>query len=188
MKTEEITQKLQELFDSNVQLRPPDSWQVETDKFRLLVLLSSDHSWLRILIPIAPLSEAKPFLEQLMVANFDNTQETRYALHENILWGVFQHGLESLSVNDFSATIQRLIAMGDRGLSDYFQQAIEAQIRQIIKAAKMQGQSLEATLQTLDRFYQEGIMGDMAQGAEYRQATLAAWRYQLERLWPEIEP
>ncbi len=139
MKPEEITQKLQELFDSNVQVWPLDSWQVETDKFRLLVLLSEDRSWLRVLIPITPLSEAQPFLKQLMVTNFGNTQETCYALHENILWRVFQHGIEGLSVNEFSATIQRLITMGNRKLLDYFQQAIKIQIRQIIKASKMQG-------------------------------------------------
>jgi hypothetical protein len=188
MKPEQITENIQQLFSSNVQVVPPDSWQVETEKFRLLVLLSDDHSWLRVLIPIAPFSEAQPFLEQLMVANFDETQATRYALHENILWGVFQHSLETLNSDDLAAAIQRLINMGDRGLSDCFQQLIETQIRQIILAAKMQGQTLETTLQTLERFYQEGLMGDMNQGAAAREATLAAWRYQLERLWPEIEP
>ncbi len=188
MKPEQITENLQQLFSSNIQVAPPYSWQVETEKFRLLILLSEDHSWLRVLIPIAPFSEAQPFLAQLMMANFDETQATRYALHENILWGVFQHRLETLTSDDFNAAIQQLITMGDRGLSDCFQQLIETQIRQIIKAAKMQGQTLETTLQTLERFYQEGLMGDMNQGAAAREATLAAWRYQLERLWPEIEP
>ncbi len=188
MKPEQITENLQQLFSGNVQVASPDSWQVETDKFRLLILLSEDHSWLRVLIPIAPFSEAQPFLEQLMSANFDETQATRYALHENILWGVFQHNLASLTPDDFAAALQQLITMGDRGLSDCFQQLIEIQIRQIIKAAKMQGQTLETTLQTLERFYQEGLMGDMNQGAAAREATLAAWRYQLERLWPEVEP
>lgn len=188
MEHQQITDRLQELFDANVQIVPPDSWQVETDTFRLLFLLSEDRSWLRILIPIAPISQAAPYLEQLMTANFDTTQETRYALHQNVLWGVFQHHLDSLTIDDFSAAVQRLITLGDRGLSDCFQQLIETRVRQIVKAAKMQGQSLSTTLQTLDRFYQEGLMGDMAQGAAAREATLKAWRYQLERLWPEIEP
>ncbi|KOR35575.1 MULTISPECIES: type III secretion system chaperone [Planktothricoides] len=188
MKPEQITETLQQLFSSNLQISPPDSWQIETDNFRLLVLLSEDHSWLRVLIPIAPFSEAQDFLEQLMIDNFDLTLETRYALHQNILWGVFQHPLDSLTVPDFSTAIQRLVSMGDRGLSDCFQQLIETQIRQIIKAAKMQKQTLATTLQTLERFYQEGLMGEMDQGAAAREATLAAWRYQLERLWPEIEP
>jgi hypothetical protein len=62
---------------------------------------------------------------------------------------------------------------------------VEVRISQIVGTAKLQGQSLEATLQTLERFYQEGLMGDMQQGASSREATLAAWRYQLERLWSE---
>jgi hypothetical protein len=188
MKPAQITETLQQLFRSNVQIIPPDSWQIEADNFRLLVLLSEDHSWLRVLIPIAPFSEAKAFLEQLMIDNFERTLETRYALHQNILWGVFQHPLDTLTSHDFSTAIQRLVSMGDRGLSDCFQQLIETQIRQIIKAAKIQGQTLESTLQTLERFYQEGIMGSLEQSPESRQATLAAWRHQLQRLWPEIEP
>lgn len=187
MNIEQITPILQQLFSSNVKMISPDSWQIETDNLRLLILLSEDKSWLRALVPIAPFSEAQPFLEQLMIANFDETQSVRYALHENILWGVFHHSLDSLTTDDFTGAIQQLINLSDRGLSDFFQQLIETQIRQIIRAAKMQGQTLETTLQTLERFYQEGLMGDMTQGAAAREATLAAWRYQLQRLWPEIE-
>jgi hypothetical protein len=32
------------------------------------------------------------------------------------------------------------------------------------------------------------LMGEMELGRESRENTLAAWRYQLERLWPEVEP
>ncbi len=69
-----------------------------------------------------------------------------------------------------------------------FNQLVESRIRQIIEAAKQQGQSLEATLQNLDRFYEEGILGDLEQGADSREQVLAAWRRQLERLWPEVNP
>lgn len=189
MKTEEIDQVLQELFGSAVQETTMGLWQVEApNNLRLLVLLSDDGSWLRILVPIAPGREAKPLLEQLMEANFDNTQETRYALHQDVLWGVFHHNRESLTSKDFSAAIARLVSLNEQGLSNSFNQLVEDRIRQIIKASKQQGQSLEATLQTLDRFYREGLMGEMEQGAESREAVLEAWRYQLERLWLEVEP
>jgi len=65
---------------------------------------------------------------------------------------------------------------------------IEARIRTIIKVAKQQGQSMSSTLQTLDRLYAEGILGEMNDGQESREQVLAAWRRQLERLWPEVEP
>lgn len=191
----EINSTLTELFGSAVEAiaystsetNTPISWQIEASNFRLLVLLSEDFSWLRILIPITSAQEAQPFMEQLLEANFDTTQETRYALHQDVLWGVFQHSCEGLVASDFSRAVRQLLSLHEQGLSDLFNQVIESRIRQIIRAAKMQGQSPEATLQTLERFYQEGLMGDINEGAAAREATLAAWRYQLERLWPEVE-
>lgn len=189
MTPEEITNTLTELFGSAVQTTAPGLWQIETpNTLRLLVLLSDDESWLRVLIPVAPAQEAQPFIEQILEANFDSTQESRYALHQGVLWGVFQHNRESLDSADLSMAITRLVSLRNQGLSDFFNQLVENRIRQIIVVSKQQGQSLEATLQTLDRFYQEGLMGEMAQGPEAREAVLAAWRHQLERLWLEVEP
>lgn len=188
MKIEEINSTLKELFsETAVQSQAPGLWQVETSEMRLLVLLSDDQSWLRVLVPIATYQEAQPFLEQLLEANFDTTQETRYALHQGVLWGVFQHNRDSLKPEDLRGAIARLVSLYQAGLSDCFNQLAEARILQIIQAAKQQGQSLEATLQTLERFYEEGLMGDMAQGAEAREAVLEAWRRQLERLWPQVD-
>ncbi|MEB3359612.1 MAG: hypothetical protein VKK04_22995 [Synechococcales bacterium] len=185
MTPNEITVALSDLFDS-LEVNAPESWQVESGRSRLLVLLSEDQSWLRALISIAPLQEAQPYLSQLLEANFDDTQDVRYALYQGVLWGVFQHRLESLVVQDFKGAIARLAKLRDRGLDDSFSRLAETQIRQIIQAAKQQGQSLEATLQTLERFYREGLMGELAQTADQRNAVLGAWRYQLERLWEEV--
>lgn len=187
MTPEQINRSLTQLFDNQVKEVSPGSWQVDTPDFRLLALLSDDQSWLRLLLPIAPAQEALPFLEQILEANFDDTQETRYAFQENVLWGVFQHSLTSLSAADFAAAIQRLVSLRQKGLSEYFAQLVEGRVRQIIRAAKQNGQSLEMTLQTLDRFYQEGMMGEMSDSPEARGQTLAAWKYQLERLWNEVD-
>ncbi len=182
----EITQTLTNIFGESVETPSPNSWQIETDKFRLLILISEDKHWLRILIPIAPKEDAQPFLDKLLEANFDLTLETRYAIYENLLWGVFQYNFSTLTVKDFSAAIQRLLNLKEQGISSYFNEVIENRICQVIKAAKLQGQTLEATIQTLERFYAEGLMGEIDMNSEYREKTLAAWRYQLERLWPEI--
>lgn len=186
MKPEEVTQYLAELFTQGaIQQSSPESWQVEVETMRLLVLLSDDRSWLRILAPLASAEEAQPFLEQLLEANFDLTQETRYALQQGALWGMFQHSFNTLTEEDFKSAIARLVVLHQQGLSGSFNQFVELRIQQIIQAAKQQGQSLETTLQNLDRFYEEGLMGDMGQGAAAREEVLAAWRYQLERLWNE---
>ncbi|MBE9176965.1 hypothetical protein IQ268_00040 [Oculatella sp. LEGE 06141] len=187
MTPEDITDALTRLFGATAQPTGADAWQVEEGNLRLLILLSEDQSWLRALVTIAPAQEAAPYLEQLLEANFDDTQETRYAISQGIVWGVFQHDRNSLTTTDFERAIARLTTMQQTGLDHSFNKLAEEQIRQIIAVAKQQGQSLEATMQTLDRFYQEGVMGGMDQDPQQRDEFLAAWRYQLQRLWNEAE-
>lgn len=193
MTPEEIAGTLTELFgtsDAAALAQPvveiaPGSWQVDTSAFRLLVLLSEDNSWLRVLLPIVPIQEAQPFLEQFLEANFDDTQEVRYALFEGVIYGVFQHNTSTLVGADLSNAINRLVSLYEAGLDNVFNRLIESRIRQIIQAAKQQGQSLQATMQTLERFYAEGLMGEINQSSEAREEVLIAWRRQLERLWNE---
>ena len=187
MTLEELTAALTDLFDNQVQTLSPGSFQIETPTFRLLVLLSEDQSWLRVLLPIAPAQDAAPFLEQLLEANFDTTQETRYALHQGVLWTVFQHSFAGLAIADFQSAIQRMLFLQQQGLDSSFNVVVEQRIRQIIQAAKRQGQSLETTLQMLGRFYQEGMMGSLEMGTQSREETMAAWERQLRRLWDEVE-
>lgn len=188
MTPEEIAATLNETFEpATVNAIAPGSWQVETSGFRLLVLLSDDQSWLRVLLPIMSAEAAQPFVEQLLTANFDDTQQVRYALQQGVIWGVFQHSTDTLVQADLADAIARLVSLYQAGLNDVFSQLVESRMRQIIFAAKQQGFTLEATLQNLDRFYEEGILGDMQQSSQSREQTLAAWRRQLERLWQEVE-
>ena len=186
MKPETITSTLTELFGTDHVEPMPDSWQVEKDGWRLLIILSADQTWLRLLIPIVAAQEAQPYLEQLLQANFDRTQEVRYALSQGVLWGVFQHNLASLAIEDFKKAIARLVSLTEKGISEAFNQLAEQQIRQIIAAAKLQGQSLEATLQNLTRFYEEGMLGGLQQDPQEKEQFLNAWEYQLRRLWSEV--
>jgi hypothetical protein len=189
MTPEEIAVTLTELFDpASINAIAPGSWQVETSNFRLLVLISEDDAWLRVLMPMMPVQEAEPFLEQFLEANFDDTQEVRYAMYQGVIWGVFQHNSGTLVSADLSNAIARLMSLYQTGLDNVFNQLVENRIRQIVKAAKQQGQSLQATMQNLDRFYAEGIMGDINESPEAQEEVLSAWRRQLERLWNEIEP
>ncbi|BAY78656.1 hypothetical protein NIES25_51320 [Nostoc linckia NIES-25] len=186
MKPEEITASLTELFGTNVSAIAPDSWEVNTYSFQLLVLLSKDNTWLRVLLPILPLQEAQPFLTEFLSANFDETQEVRYALHDGQIWAVFHHNITTLVKVDFERAIARLVSLHEIGIDNAFNRLVETRIRQVIKAAKLQGQSLQATIQNLERFYAEGIMGEIDQTAQAQEQTLAAWRRQLERLWDEV--
>jgi leucine-zipper of insertion element IS481 len=188
MTPEEIGATLTELFGTDsIAAIAPGSWQVDSSTFRLLVLLSEDQTWLRVLLPLMPLQEAEAFLGQFLEANFDETQEVRYATYDGVVWAVYQHNSGTLVSADFANAIARLVSLHKAGLNDVFNRLIENRVRQIIVAAKQQGQSLQATMQNLDRFYAEGLMGEIDQTSEAREQVLAAWQYQLERLWNEIE-
>ncbi|MEN8445165.1 MAG: hypothetical protein ABG776_09170, partial [Cyanobacteria bacterium J06555_13] len=184
MTPDDVTAALTTQFGDSAKYAPPDAWDVETDSLRLLVI-SSD-PWLRLMTPIVPLEEAKSFLGQMLEANFDQTQEARYAVHQGIVWGLVQYDFATLGVPMFEKAIAQLTQMKSDGISVFFNRMMEAQITQIITAAKLQGQSLEDTMKTLDRLYSEGVMGEMGQ-SEYQQKAMTAWRNQLERLWPTVD-
>lgn len=186
MIVQDIDPILASMYGSQLQTLETGLWQVETDAYRLLVLLSDDRSWLRMMIPIAPASEAMPFLQTLMENNFDDTGEARYGLHQDALWAIFQQGLEGLTQDSFLSALSQLTQLQEQGLSHCFDQYVDKQVTFIIRAAKQQGMTLEMTLQNLDRFYQEGVMGDLDAPSAERDETLAAWQSRLERLWPTI--
>ncbi|WP_126146647.1 hypothetical protein [Synechococcus elongatus] len=188
MQVAEISPLLIELFGADrLEANPPESWQIQTPECRLLLLLSASGEWLRVLLPLLPAVDAAPFHRQILEANFDATGPVRYALHQNVLWGVFQHDLASLTSGDLYQAIASLFDLAQRGLDPFFTALAETQLRQIVRAAKQQGQSLPATLQTLTHLYEEGVLGNLSNGPEIRRFTLDRWREQLERLWPEVE-
>jgi hypothetical protein len=118
-------------------------------------------------------------------ANFDATLETRYALNQGVLWGVWQHSVAGLTKEDFNTAIDRTINLKRVGIDRAFQDFATKQVREIIRIAKQRGDTLEQTMQTLDRFYAEGVMGDIGATEEIRKEMMTAWHYQLERLWNE---
>ncbi|MDY6783669.1 MAG: hypothetical protein SW833_14200 [Cyanobacteriota bacterium] len=186
MTPDEISPILTALFpEAAVEKPSADAWQVEKPPLRLLAILSEDGSWLRLLVAIAPFMEAQPYLAQILEANFDLTQEARYAVSQQVVWGVFQHSFASLTRADFEAAIARLADLQTKGLSPFFNQLIEDRLRQIVRASKQQGQTLQATLQNIERFYAEGMLGSLQQEPQEREQFIAAWRAQLERLWEE---
>jgi hypothetical protein len=183
MTPEDIRSDLTNRFGTTLKIVDPDSYQIETPDYRLLIILSAGQSWVRMLVPIAPAAEAMTFVEEFLSANFDATLETRYAMNQGVLWGVWQHSVAGLSSEDFNTAIDRSIELKRVGIDRAFQDFATKQVREIIRIAKQRGDTLEQTMQTLDRFYAEGVMGDIGATEEIRQEMMTAWHYQLERLW-----
>lgn len=185
MNIEEVQPFLISRFGTALTKIDEDSYQVETPEYRLMIIFSAQQSWVRTLIPIAPAADAITFVEQFLYANFDATLEVRYAMYEEILWGVWQHSLAGLTTEDFSMAIERSIELKQVGIDRAFRDFATKQVREIARIAKRRGDTLEQTIQTLDRFYAEGVMGDLGATEDVRQEMMTAWRYQLEKIWNE---
>jgi hypothetical protein len=156
-----------------------------TQQGEIVVLLSEDQSWVRLMVPIAPISQAQPFLQELLELNVEATTFNRYAIAQKMLWGVFNHPLQTLQKSDVHLAIIGLVELKTQGLTHCFETHADRQVRLIISASKRQGLTLKATLQNLERFYREGIIGDLSDSRETIQLTLTRWRDRLERLWSE---
>jgi hypothetical protein len=180
---EDIQSFLTNRFGRSLTVADPDSYQVDTPDYRLLIILSAQQSWIRMLVPIAPAQEAMTFIEEFLSANFDATLETRYAINQGVLWGVWQHSVAGLTTEDFNTAIDRSIDLKRVGIDRAFQDFVTKQVKAIVSIAKQRGDTLEQTMQTLDRFYAEGVMGDLGATEDIRNEMMTAWQYQLERLW-----
>ncbi len=170
-------------FGDTLKIVDDESYQVDTPEYRLLIILSAQQSWVRTLIPIAPAADAMTFVEEFLSANFDATLETRYAINQGVLWGVWQHSVAGLTTEDFTTAIDRSIDLKRVGIDRAFQDFATKQVKAIVGIAKQRGDTLEQTMQTLDRFYAEGVMGDLGATDDARNEMMTAWQYQLERLW-----
>jgi hypothetical protein len=180
---ENIQSFLTNRFGTALKIVDEDSYQVDTPDYRLLMILSAQQSWIRMLVPIAPAAEAMTFVEEFLSANFDATLETRYAIHQGVLWGVWQHSVAGLTNEDFSTAIDRSIDLKRVGIDRAFQDFTTKQVKAIVSIAKQRGDTLAQTMQTLDRFYAEGVMGDIGAAEDVRNEMMTAWQSQLERLW-----
>uniref|UniRef100_UPI00286AC307 hypothetical protein n=1 Tax=Chamaesiphon sp. OTE_75_metabat_556 TaxID=2964692 RepID=UPI00286AC307 len=172
-------------FGTTIKVVDEDSYQVETPDYRLLIILSAQQSWVRMLVPIAPAADAMTFVEEFLSANFDATLETRYAMNQGVLWGVWQHSMAGLTSEDLTTAIDRSIDLKRVGIDRAFQAFATKQVKAIVNIAKQRGDTMEQTMQTLNRFYAEGVMGDLGATEDIRKEMMMAWQSQLERLWNE---
>lgn len=185
MTPEQMRSFLTNRFGATLKIVDEDSYQVETPEYRLLIILSAQQSWVRMLVPIAPAADAMTFVEEFLSANFDTTLETRYAMSQGVLWGVWQHSVAGLTPEDFTTAIDRSIDLKRVGIDRAFQDFATKQVKAIVSIAKQRGDTLAQTMQTLDRFYAEGVMGDLGATEDIRKEMMMAWQAQLERLWNE---
>lgn len=188
MTPEAVSQALRDFFpEAQVDQTENKTWKIHQPeaRFHLLVSLSKDQKLLRVFVPIAPQSEAEPYFAQLLEHNFSENKLARYSLNQSLLWGAFKYPIESLDKTVFDQALEELQKLHKQSLNSFFNELAEDKVREIVTAAKAQGQTMEMTMQTITRFYEEGVMGGLDQEPRQRQKALLAWQYQLQQLWDE---
>ncbi len=185
MQFEELLSQLNATVSSPIESAGDRIWRGSMDWGELVVLLSEDGSWVRVMVPIASATQAQPFFQELLELNFEATTLVKYAMAQQMLWGVFNAPLATLQSTDVAIALNCLVMLRAQGLSRCYDIHADRQVRLIIMASKRQGLTLKATLQNLERFYREGIIGDLSDSGETIQLTLDRWRDRLERLWSE---
>ena len=188
MTPDAITQVFTNVFPE-ARIDQPDrkTWKVHVaeKRFHLLANTSKNGEMFRVFVPIAPQQDAEPYYEQMLEKNFDENQLVCYAINQNMIWGAFKYPIGILEAAQLQQALEELVELHKKNLNPFFNQLAEEKVREIVAAAKAQGQTMEMTMQTITRFYQEGIMGGLDQDPRQQQQALIAWQYQLERLWNE---
>ena len=78
------------------------TWQFVVDELDALLVYDTGADRMRVIIPIVETAAIPPEqITRLMQANFDSALDARYAIAQDMLWGVFIHPLSSLTDEDF---------------------------------------------------------------------------------------
>ncbi len=94
--------------------RDTNIWQFTLAKHQVFVITDPLAERMRIMVPIGDAKAlSEPLLTRLMQANFDSALDARYAVAQDVLWGVFIHPLTSLDEKGFVSGLAQAIAVAD---------------------------------------------------------------------------
>ena len=105
--------------------RDTNIWQFTLAKHQVFVITDPIAERMRIMVPIGDaklLDQA--LLTRLMQANFDSALDARYAVAQDVLWGVFIHPLTSLDEKGFVSGLAQAIAVADNFGSSFSSGAV----------------------------------------------------------------
>jgi hypothetical protein len=94
--------------------RNSNVWQFTLGKREVIVITDPVAERMRIMVPIVETKELdQPLLTRLMQANFESALDARYAIAQDVLWGVFIHPLSSLSERDFVSGLAQALTVAE---------------------------------------------------------------------------
>ncbi len=94
--------------------RTGNRWQFTFEERVMLVVTDTSAARMRIITPIALIEDLpEDAMQRLMQANFDTALDARYAVAQNLVWGVFLHPLDTLTIRDFASGIFQTHSVGE---------------------------------------------------------------------------
>lgn len=84
-------------------------WQVSYEDITVLVITDQKHNRMRMITPIAYISELKETIYiEALEANFHTALDVKYAISDKIMWTVFIHPFKELSENQIKDAIKQV--------------------------------------------------------------------------------
>jgi hypothetical protein len=126
---EAMTQERMEIiFSDQVDaiMGPPGAIQTQVDGINVYLLSDPTNDRMRIIAPIAMVARLDPrVLGVLLVANFNNTLDARYAISEGVIYATFLHPISSLSPELVSSAFAQVLSLAKTFGSTYSAGEIE---------------------------------------------------------------
>ena len=105
--------------------RDGNVWSFEIAKRQVIVITDPIAERMRILVPVIEANKLDSImLKRLMQANFDSALDARYAVAQDLLWGVFVHPLTSLNEKDFVSGLSQALKVVENFGGSYSSGAI----------------------------------------------------------------
>ncbi len=95
-------------------------WEVTLGDRNLLVLANFPSNRMRILTPVAPVTELSvEQVQSILLANFHTTLDARYAITEGTVVSLYVHPLQSLQANDLRSALRQVASLAETFGSSY---------------------------------------------------------------------
>ena len=105
--------------------RDGNVWSFEIAKRQVIVITDPLAERMRVMVPIVEASKLDSTeLKRLMQANFDSALDARYAVAQDLLWGVYIHPLVSLNEKDFVSGLSQALKVAENFGGSYSSGAI----------------------------------------------------------------
>ena len=87
-------------------------WTLQHRNVPVLVYAHEGHDRMRVVTPVASVAELSPDdLWTLLEANYSKALDARYAIGDDLVWGLFVHPLSSLTREELASALDQVVAL-----------------------------------------------------------------------------